>query len=173
MFYLDLFKTLANHRVRFLLVGGLAMNLHGVPRMTLDVDIILALDKQNLERFLAAAEDLQLRPTIPVRMEDLLSADLRNAWAGEKNMIAFPLAPKDPTGPTIDILIDPPLDVEAALARAEHRGLGDVSVPVASIEDMIRLKENTGRTQDKADIEHLYRIKRRAHGGEHPDSKES
>jgi hypothetical protein len=33
-------------------------------------------------------------------------------------------------------------------------------VPVASIEDMIRLKENTGRAQDRADIEHLNRIKR-------------
>lgn len=32
MFYLDLFQRLEEQQVRYLLVGGLAMNLHGVPR---------------------------------------------------------------------------------------------------------------------------------------------
>jgi hypothetical protein len=50
MFYLDLFRALNDHQVRYLLVGGLAMNLHGVPRMTMDVDLILAMDEANLER---------------------------------------------------------------------------------------------------------------------------
>jgi hypothetical protein len=36
MFYLDIFKALEKHRVRYLLIGGLAMNLHGVPRMTME-----------------------------------------------------------------------------------------------------------------------------------------
>ncbi len=40
MFYLDLFKALEKHKVRYLLVGGLAMNLHGVPRATMDVDLV-------------------------------------------------------------------------------------------------------------------------------------
>ena len=39
MFYLDLFRALDKHRVNYVLVGGLAMNLHGVPRMTMDVDL--------------------------------------------------------------------------------------------------------------------------------------
>jgi len=36
MFYLDLFKELNEADVRYLVVGGLAMNLHGVPRMTIE-----------------------------------------------------------------------------------------------------------------------------------------
>ena len=44
MFYLNLFKALEKHKVQYLLVGGLAMNLHGVPRTTMDVDLVLALD---------------------------------------------------------------------------------------------------------------------------------
>jgi hypothetical protein len=40
MFYLDLFRSLNDHQVRYLLVGGLAMNLHGVPRMTMDVNLV-------------------------------------------------------------------------------------------------------------------------------------
>lgn len=137
------------------------MNLHGVPRMTLDVDIVMVLDEENLKSFMTAALEMGLRPTLPVKLEDLLDSELRKTWAREKNMIAFPLAPGDPKGPTIDILIDPPLDVELALSRAEYRCLGDISVPIASIEDMIQLKMHTGRTQDLADVEHLHRIRGR------------
>jgi hypothetical protein len=49
MFYLDLFRCLHAHNVRYLLAGGLAMNLHGVPRMTMDVDLVLALDDENID----------------------------------------------------------------------------------------------------------------------------
>lgn len=51
MFYLEVFRALEEHKVRYLLVGGLAMNLHGVPRMTMDIDLVIALDTKNLERF--------------------------------------------------------------------------------------------------------------------------
>ncbi len=44
MFYLEVFRALEEHKVRYLLVGGLAMNLHGVPRMTMDIDLVIALD---------------------------------------------------------------------------------------------------------------------------------
>ncbi len=49
MYYLQLFRCLDRHEVRYLLVGGLAMNLLGVPRLTMDVDIVLALDVVNLQ----------------------------------------------------------------------------------------------------------------------------
>jgi predicted nucleotidyltransferase len=54
------------------------------------------------------------------------------------------------------------------LERAEHRSIGAVSIPVASIEDMIQLKIHAGRTQDAADIEHLNRIKARSERGAGP-----
>jgi hypothetical protein len=158
MFYIDFFKCLTRHRVRYLLVGGLAMNLHGGPRMTLDVDIVLVLDEGNLKSFLVAAKEMGLTPTLPVQLADLLDSERRSHWIREKNMVAFPLAPKDPSGPTIDVLIDPPIDIEGAMYRAEYRTVGDVVVPIASIEDMIRLKEQTGRIQDQADVEHLNRL---------------
>lgn len=65
MFYLDLFRALEAKQVRYLLVGGIAMNLHGVPRMTMDVDIVLAMDEANLRAFLGAASDLRLEPWRP------------------------------------------------------------------------------------------------------------
>jgi hypothetical protein len=48
MFYLDLFRCLHERHVRYLLAGGLAMNLHGVARMTMDIDLVIALDEASM-----------------------------------------------------------------------------------------------------------------------------
>ncbi len=159
MFYLDLFRALQAHRVRYVVVGGLAMNLHGVPRLTMDVDLLLDLGEENLQSFLSAARELSLQPGVPVGLAELADPRRRRAWIEEKGMVAFPLRPPDPTGPTVDVLVDPPLDVAAALARAEHREVGDVPVAVASVADLIGLKQVAGRRQDLADIEHLERLR--------------
>ena len=159
MFYLDIFKALEDHKVRYLLVGGLAMNLHGVPRMTMDIDLVIALDTKNLEKFIDAAANLQLLPVLPVAISDLLDSGKRDHWARDRNMVAFALRPPQTNGPTVDILIDPPIDIGIAFDRAEYRDLGSTMAVLASIEDMILLKQETGRAQDKADIEHLRRLR--------------
>lgn len=158
MFYLDLFKALEKHKVRYLLVGGLAMNLHGVPRTTMDVDLVLALDLANLKAFLGTVETLRLRPVAPVDTDGLLDPAQRQKWVKEKNMLAFALRPPDVQGPTVDVLIDPPVDIEAALARTVWREVQGVRIPLISVEDLIRLKEKSGRAQDRSDIEHLRRL---------------
>ena len=158
MFYLDLFKALEKHKVRYLLVGGLAMNLHGVPRTTMDVDLVLALDPANLKAFLGTVEALRLRPVAPVDTDGLLDPAQRQKWVKEKNMLAFALRPPDVQGPTVDVLIDPPMDIEKVLTRAVWRDVQGVRIPLISVEDLIRLKEKSGRAQDRSDIEHLLRL---------------
>ncbi|CAG4885357.1 protein of unknown function [Georgfuchsia toluolica] len=55
MFYLDLFRALDQEQVRYLLIGGLALNIHGVERATMDIDLMLAMDSDNLKSFLRVA----------------------------------------------------------------------------------------------------------------------
>ena len=141
-----------------MLIGGLAMNLHGVPRTTMDVDIVLALDPANLKAFLGMAEALKLKPVAPLNIEGLVDPVQRQKWLKEKNMLVLALRPPDIKGPTVDVLIDPPLDIEAALTRALRREVNEVNISLISIEDLIRLKEQTGRAQDQSDIEHLRRL---------------
>jgi hypothetical protein len=45
MYYLDLFRTLNERNVRYLVVGGLAVNLYGVPRVTQDVDDLITMKR--------------------------------------------------------------------------------------------------------------------------------
>ena len=158
MFYLDLFRALEQHKVRYLLVGGLAMNLHGVPRTTMDVDLVVALDPANLKAFLVAFEALRLKPVAPVSLNDMLDPARRQQWLKEKNMLVFALRPPEIQGPTVDVLIDPPVDVEAALTRTVWREVQGVRISLISVEDLIRLKEKSGRAQDRSDIDHLRRL---------------
>jgi hypothetical protein len=158
MFYLDLFRALEQHEVRYLLVGGLAMNLHGVPRMTMDVDLVLALDARNVEGFLRCAQSLGLKPQAPVPLAALADPGQRRQWIEQRHMIAFALTAPDPAAPTVDVLLAHPLDFDAAHARGIDRDAGGVTVHLASVDDLIALKSGTGRRQDADDVAHLRRL---------------
>lgn len=160
MIYLDLFRALEKHQVRYLLVGGLAMNLHGVPRMTMDVDLVLVMDEDNLDRFIACAGELNLTPSVPVPLKDLKNPEQRRFWHEHKRMIAFGLQNTQARIPTmVDVLIAPCIDIDLAMQRAVVRDLDGTQVLLASIEDMITLKTDTGRAQDESDIEFLERVR--------------
>ena len=57
-----LLSVLAEHGIRFVLVGGVALQLHGFSGATRDVDVTIALDSENEQRVVAALEALQARP---------------------------------------------------------------------------------------------------------------
>lgn len=45
--YLAIFKKLNEKEIRYIVAGGIAVNLYGIPRMTYDVDLILDLEDKN------------------------------------------------------------------------------------------------------------------------------
>lgn len=119
MFYLDLFKALQKHKVDYVLVGGLAVNFHGVERATMDVDLTLAMDHANLQRFLKAVTRLKLKPILPVPLVALCDEAQINEWIRSKRLLAF--SPHSPTGtlPTVDILVRPKVPFEK-MRRGVH-----------------------------------------------------
>ena len=155
MFYLDLFRTLQEERVDYVVVGGLAINLHGVERATMDVDLVLAMDDANLRRFLSAADRLKLKPILPVSIEALRDAKQLDAWAREKRLIAFSLHSASPNLPTVDIIVRPAVPFNAMHRNRIEKDIGGVRFNLASIDDLIKLKTGTGRKQDASDIEAL------------------
>lgn len=56
--FLAALKVLSQHRVEFVVVGGLAATLQGVPLVTFDVDIVHARDEENLDRLMAALAEM-------------------------------------------------------------------------------------------------------------------
>lgn len=158
MFYVEFFKALHDEGVRYVLVGGIAVNLHGVERATADVDLLMALDGDNLGRFHRVAKRFAMTPVVPVTLDDFADAAKVDSWIREKGMIAFALRTADKLDPTVDILVQPVVAFKDAYGRAIVKDLGGFPVRVAAIEDMIRLKSGTGRQKDQADIEALRRV---------------
>lgn len=158
MFYFDLFRALEREGVRYLVVGGVAVNLHGAERMTSDVDLMLALDAENLKRFFSAVKDFGFKPVVPATLEQLCDADTLDVWIREKHMLAFALRPTQDMAPTVDILVKPVVSFEDAYMRRYKVKVEGIEISVAAAEDLITLKSGTGREIDKSDIRALRRL---------------
>jgi hypothetical protein len=159
MFYVDLFSALARHKVDYLLIGGLAVSLHGVERATMDVDITVAMNPDNLAALIDVARELKLSPVLPVSLESLGDPELLRQWHKERHLEAFALRTPDLTGVTVDVLLFPPVEFSGMASRAAVFKVSDADIHVVSIDDLIALKQAVGRPIDIADIEHLQRIR--------------
>jgi predicted nucleotidyltransferase len=154
----DLLKMLDEAEVEFVLVGGLAVALHGYQRVTMDVDVVLAMDESNVQRFIAVAKASGLRPTIPVPLDSLAQPELIEQWHREKGMLAFGLRGAEAMATVLDVLVRPVIQFDDLRRDATMVEVGSISIPVASVEHLIAMKTGTGRSKDLIDIEELRKI---------------
>jgi hypothetical protein len=153
-----LIRVLAQHRVKFVLIGALAARLHGFPRLTADADITPAGDKQNLERLAAALEDLDAKvytESLPAGLAfDRSAAALARArmW----NLVT--------TAGRLDIAFLPAgtAGYDDLAKGAEKFEAFGVRFLASSLDDIIRSKEAAGREKDADDVLILRELKRMA-----------
>jgi len=155
----DIFHTLNNAGIAYVVVGGVAVNLHGHTRFTKDLDLFIGFDNDNLKQALVALQTHGFVPLLPVPILDFADPDKRKMWIEEKGMVVFQLYEVADTSRRIDIFVDEPLPFDALLADAARISLGVASdVPIASIAHLIQLKRIANRPQDLSDIEKLQLI---------------
>jgi hypothetical protein len=153
--FYSIFKEFNRLGIDYLVLGGLAVNFHGVPRMTYDIDLIIDLEKANILKLIDKLTQWGYRPKIPVDPKDFIDETKRNSWIRDKGMKAFNFySNKLPIG-EIDIVIDSPIPYDQLKSRAIKVELQKVKIPTVSIRDLIELKLKAGRKQDLADVEHL------------------
>jgi hypothetical protein len=164
MFYEDVFRELNKKRVDYVVAGGVALVLHGVVRLTADLDLIVNLEEKNFLRFIKTIEALGYKPKIPVKTSEILDPSIRQKWIKEKNMKVLSFYnPALPIG-LIDVLIHQPIRYKEIKRHSVKIKSGALGIPVVSIEDLIRLKRISGRPQDITDIAMLKEIKKRGKG---------
>ncbi|HQO40395.1 MAG TPA: hypothetical protein PK986_07995 [Spirochaetota bacterium] len=159
MFYYDILKEFHDKSVRYLIVGGLSVNLHGIPRVTQDIDFVIAMDTDNIYRVIKVMKELDYIPVIPVDAEGLADADIRQQWISEKNLIAFSFRHQRQAYRTIDILLVHPLNFDDAYKRKVSRVYRDSEIDIVSIDDLIIMKKFSSRSQDLSDIKMLNKLK--------------
>ncbi len=160
MYYEDVFSKLHQKKVRYVIVGGLAVNLHGVPKMTADLDIMADLSKENLPRFIEAVTELGYLPRIPVKAIELASVRKRKEWKKEKKMHVFTFWHPSKPYQQIDIFIENPINFEAAYKSREIVKAGRLKIPLISLDHLIILKKISARKQDLSDINALEKVKK-------------
>jgi predicted nucleotidyltransferase len=138
--------------VRYLIVGGVAVVLHGYLRTTADLDLIIQLDRDNVLRAIRTLQDHQYRPRAPVSAEDFAEGTIREQWIRDKGLAVF--AFWSPAHPTleIDLFVTEPFDFDAVYARALRVPLEKTDATVIALEDLIALKRGVGRPRDLEDI---------------------
>ena len=143
----ELFRALAHHDVEYITIGGIAIQAYGGQRLTQDLDVTIAASTENIERLASALLDLDARILGPdgQRSRSVPSALLLGS-SDQWHLITD-------HGP-LDILTLPAhLGSFADMrARAHEVPLGDLSVPIAHREDLLKMKRAAGRPQDLADI---------------------
>jgi predicted nucleotidyltransferase len=150
-----IFKELNGLGIDYLVVGGLAVNFHGVPRMTYDIDLMILLEPENVIKLVTKLTQWGYKPKIPIDPRDLADETKRTSWILEKGMKALNFYSETLPIGEIDILIDTPVPYEELKGRAIKVELQDEKIPTVSIHDLIELKLRAGRKQDLADVEHL------------------
>ena len=154
-----MFKKLNDNKIRYIVAGGLAVNLHGIPRLTYDVDLLVDMEEENLKRLLKLLKSLGFKPKVPVNISDFAISEKRNDWIKNKNMKAFCLVNEKFEIRELDIIINTPVSYESAEKSIVYKKLYDIEIPTVGLNQLIKMKKNTGRLQDESDIKHLKRLK--------------
>ena len=152
--------ALANARVRFVVVGGVAVVLHGHPRLTADLDLVIDLEVEPARRAMDVLAGLGLVPRLPVAASAFADPSTRNRWVTERNLMVFTMT--EPGGMLeVDLFARSPLPFEALWSRAVTVLVGETEVRIAALDDLIAMKREAGRPQDLADITALEALRDR------------
>lgn len=137
-------RALNEQQVQFLIAGGLAVAVHGFVRFTADVDLILAIDQENLTRAVSALSSLGYLPRAPVQFAEFINPAAQ-AVGGAKEHDRFSLfSPRHPAT-EIDLFLEPPIGFSKAIATAAKFEVAPgVFAPFCSIDDF-ECNEDQGR----------------------------
>lgn len=149
MWFLEVTRKLSAHKVRFAIAGGYGVALHGVVRGTVDIDLVIATDEENLSRLEKALGELRLVSRIPVTAKEI--AKFRREFIERRNLIAWSFA--DPNNPSH--IVDAIIAHEFRDREINIMQVHGEKVPVLSRRALIAMKEKAGRPQDLEDARAL------------------
>ncbi|MBI5560246.1 MAG: hypothetical protein HY883_03125 [Deltaproteobacteria bacterium] len=138
----------------------MAVNLYGVPRVTQDIDIIVFITPDNIRKLNKILKGLDYIPRLPVNPEDMANPDILKGWIEGRNLKAFSFYHREQNYKVVDMVLVHPLDFETSFNNKAIKKAKGIEIYLASIDDIIKMKEFSGRSQDMSDIEMLKKAKR-------------
>lgn len=156
LIYEKILREFQKHRVRYVIVGGIAVNLLGGLRTTADLDILVEMSDDNLKKIVKVMKRLGFFVKQPVDPMGIAHAETRRDWIRNKHMKAFNFyRGEGESWEEVDIIIESPVSYQMAKSEAvliKNKGL---TLPVISIKNLITMKKKAHRDIDRVDIEEL------------------
>ncbi len=141
--------ALEKHKVDYILIGGYAVALYGIPRATNDIDIFVKPEEDNFKNLRAALKEVFDDESI----ENIKLSDKENYYVTRYGT---------PEGYAIDILIQLGESFNYYNVKFLEREVDKIKIKIADIDSLIKLKENTLRSIDKEDVYYLNKLKKDA-----------
>jgi len=157
--YKEIFGKLERAKIDYVIVGGVAVNLYGYARFTGDIDILLALNIENLNKMDKLMKSIGYSERQPVPIRDLSDSKLLDKHLKDKGMRAFTYVSSDMPQLDVDVIIEESKNFEKFKEHGNLIEVWDMKLPVVSIDDLICMKKKTGREKDIADAAALLKLK--------------
>lgn len=157
--YKEIFGAFSKADINYLIVGGVAVNLYGHSRFTGDIDILLALNKQNLKKMDTVMKKLDYVARIPVDIYELGDKKKLITFIKTKGMKAYTFISNTRPQLDIDIIVTESMAFRKFYSNKTILKVWRINLPVVSINDLIGMKKEIGREQDISDVKVLLRLK--------------
>lgn len=138
-------KALNKNHIKYLVIGGMAVNLYGVHRLTMDLDLMIDLNENHWHKFLKVIEHLGYYTNVP-----------EDNW---KKLAAIAFLNHKDKDKRIDVFLKNPLDFNKAYKKRKVFRAGTFSVSCVSFNDLLKLKNRADRLRDWIDIGSLERVR--------------
>jgi hypothetical protein len=143
-FYEREIKAFNRNRIKYLVVGGMAVNLYGVHRQTNDLDLMINLSHDNFNKFMKVVGALGYYTKIPVKK-----------W---KEAVAIAFRDRKDEDKRIDVFLKNPIDFDQAYKHRKIFKPAGFKIPCVSLGDLLAMKNKADRLRDWIDIGSLKRM---------------
>lgn len=143
--------SLTKNKLDYVLVGGVALVVHGIPRSTLDIDIYIVAKAETVNKLFQIADALELKSEQRAILAIAHSNELiANQW------VSFSYEGRD----ILDVFLAEEKKFKKIFKTSKLEQDKDISIRVASLKDIELMKKASGRPVDIADIELIKKAKR-------------
>lgn len=156
--YEEILRQFQKGKVKYILVGGMAFNLLGGERNTLDMDVIVEMTDENLRKVVAILKKAGYHVKQPVDPLKIAVKKIREDWIKNKNMKAFNFYKNERSYEEVDIIIDSPVTYKDAIKNALKVKIQGLTLVIISPEDFIKMKKMSGWETKKNKIGRGLRI---------------
>lgn len=157
--YKKIFSKLEKANIKYLIVGGVAVNLYGYNRFTGDIDIIITLDDENLDKLDKLMHKLGYIERQPINIKELGDPKKLKEFIKKKGLKAFTFISNDNPQLDLDIIVEESMDFDKYSKKKKIIKVWDIKLPVCHIDDLIKMKKAANRDKDLIDLEALLSLK--------------